>query len=287
MIKFKFICSALLIGTLGLSSCKKNKNVLTLDIDGLENLGSDYAYEGWIIVDGKPITTGVFHVDDNGNLSETKFELKRRQLRKATRFVLTIEPFPDPDPDPSSLHIIAGDFSGDEAILNIEHESALKTNFSSATGKYILATPTDGNSTTDENSGVWFLNNGSAGLSLPSLPSSWEYEGWAVINGTPVSTGKFTSVSSSDKSSTYSGSSAGPNFPGEDFLQNAPSGLTFPTDLSDQKIVISVEPIPDNSPNPFSLKPLAADVPSNATDQTIYTMSNNSSNTNPTGFARK
>ena len=64
----------------------------------------------------------------------------------------------------------------------------------------------------------------------------------------------------------------GPNYPGEDFLQNAPAGLTFPTDLKGMTIVISVEPVPDNSPNPFTLKPLAHMVPNNAADHTAISM---------------
>lgn len=68
-----------------------------------------------------------------------------------------------------------------------------------------------------------------AGLTLATLPAGWKYEGWAVINGTPVSTGTFTSASAADDSAPFSGATAGPPFPGEDFLQNAPSGLTFPT----------------------------------------------------------
>jgi hypothetical protein len=162
---------------------------------------------------------------------------------------------------------------------------------STATGDYILATPTDGTNGTDENSGVWWLNNSSgsavAGLSLPALPAGWEYEGWAVINGTPVSTGKFTSVSGADLAAPYSGTTAGPAFPGEDLLTNAPSGLNFPTDLAGQKVVISIEPSPDNSAAPFLLKPLVGEVPATATDHTVYNMANNAAGSNPTGTVTK
>ncbi|MFX3626137.1 MAG: hypothetical protein ACN6I4_02165, partial [bacterium] len=50
-----------------------NQSNLNLNITGLEDLGANYAYEGWMIVDGKAITTGVFNVDGNGNLSQTAF----------------------------------------------------------------------------------------------------------------------------------------------------------------------------------------------------------------------
>jgi len=108
-----------------------------------------------------------------------------------------------------------------------------------------------------------------------------------VIGGTPVSTGTFTSVSGNDDGAAYSGTMGGPSYPGEDFIQNAPAGLSFPTDLSGTTIVISIEPSPDNSAAPFLLKPLVAQVDAAATDHTPYTMNNNAAATNPTGTATK
>ena len=64
-------------------------------------------------------------------------------------------------------------------------------------------------------------------------------------------------------------------FPGEDFLMNAPSGLTFPVDIAGGTAVISVEPHPDNSPNPFTLKPLVHNIPASAVDHTVYDMGQN------------
>lgn len=288
------ILSVLIMAATLLASCDKEDNVmsttgnLTLDINGLEDLGSDFAYEGWIMVDGSPVTTGTFSVDADGNLSKTTFTLTSDQVSKATAFILTIEPMPDVDPAPSKVHILAGDVASSKAMLTIDHSAALGTDFATSSGKYILATPTN-NVDTDENSGVWFLDNSSgspvAGLNLPALPEGWEYEGWAVIDGQPVTTGKFTSVDAADASAPFSGSIAGPAFPGEDFLMNAPNGLIFPTDLSGGKVVISVEPMPDNSDAPFLLKPLLGDVPNNAAVHTPQMLGNISGNTNPTGSA--
>ncbi len=266
-------------------------NDLTLNFSGLENLGSDYAYEGWIMVDGSPKSTGVFNVDDDGNLDQSTFAIEAEDLEKATAYILTIEPSPDSDPAPSDVHILAGDFSGDNAGLTVDHGAAIGTDFTASTGKYILATPTDGTDE-DENSGVWFLDLSSGapavGLDLPTLPAGWAYEGWAVIDGTPVSTGTFTDNSGADAKAPFSGSAAdAPPFPGEDFLLNAPSGLTFPTDLAGTTVVISVEPSPDNSPNPFLLKPLVAPVAADALDHVTYDMGNNAEATNPTGTARR
>jgi hypothetical protein len=265
-----------------------NQSNLNLNITGLEDLGANYAYEGWMIVEGKAITTGVFNVDGNGNLSQTAFPVNATDLAKATAFVLTIEPSPDNDPAPSSVHILAGDFSGGNSSLTVSHRSALGTDFTASAGSYILATPTDGMNN-NESSGVWWLDPSgpSATLTLPTLPSGWKYEGWAVINGTPVSTGTFTSVTGADDAAPFSGSMMAPPFPGEDFLQNAPAGLTFPVDLSGSPIVISVEPFPDNSPAPFTLKPLLGNTPAMANTHTLLPMMNNAAATNPTGTATR
>lgn len=253
---------------------------LNLNISGLENLGSSAMYEGWIMVDGAPQTTGTFSVDASGNMSKTSFPVNSDALAGATAFILTIEPNPDTSPEPSSTHLIAGDFSGNSATLSISHSAALGTDFASAMGTYILATPTNG-SESNENSGIWFLDLSSGapavGLDLPVLPSGWRYEGWTVINGTPVTTGTFLSNTGFDAADPYSSTLAGPPFPGEDFLVNAPSGLTFPTDIAGGTAVISVEPYPDNSQLPFTLKPLVGTIPSDATDHTNYDMMLNSS----------
>ena len=250
---------------------------LNLNISGLENLGSDYVYEGWIIVNNSPISTGIFSVDDNGNLSRTNFTLNIVELAAATTFVLTIEPVVGDDPAPSAVHILAGDFNGNTSQLSIGHGAALANDFMSASGSYILATPTDG-AMTNENSGIWFLDlssgSPSVGLSLPTLPVGWKYEGW-VVSGSPITSGKFTSVTGVDEFDGFSSTMTGPPFPGEDYLVNSPSGFTFPLDLSGGKAVISIEPDPDNSPAPFLLKPLVGDIPANAMDHITYDLVQN------------
>lgn len=263
---------------------------LQLNLSGLEDLGSTAAYEGWIMVDGAPQTTGIFTVNSEGVPSQTTFDISSDALDKATAFILTIEPSPDNDPAPSAVHILAGDFSTDNAPLTVSHSAALGTDLTSASGSYILATPTD-DIADNEASGVWFLDNSSgtpeAGLSLPALPSGWAYEGWAVIDGTPVTTGTFTSVSGSDAAAPYSGANPGPAYPGEDFVQNAPAGVTFPTDLRGATIVVSVEPVPDNSALPFTLKPLISMTPAGADVHSVLSMANNASSSNPTGTATR
>ncbi|MCF6296640.1 MAG: anti-sigma factor [Flavobacteriaceae bacterium] len=260
---------------------------LTLNVTGLENLGADFVYEGWIIVNGNHVSTGRFTVNDEGNLSKTSFTLKKDTLDLASKFVLTIEPANGDEAEPTNVHILGGDFSGSSSQLSIGHDTALGNDFTSAAGKYTLGTPTNG-ADSDENSGIWFLDMSSgspvAGLILPDLPAGWKYEGWIVTDGKPITSGKFTSATGVDEFNEFS-EGDGPPFPGEDYLINPPNDLTFPIDLAGGKAVISIEPDPDNSPNPFLLKPLAGDIPADATGQTTYDLEQNL--TFPTGTASR
>lgn len=93
----------------------------------------------------------------------------------------------------------------------------------------------------------------------------------------PVTTGTFQSVDMPDDTAPSSGSEAGPPVPGEDLVMNAPDGLSFPTDLSGRKVVVSIEPVPDDSAAPFVFKPLVGDVPMNAADHQTLSMTNHAS----------
>ncbi|MDN3665377.1 anti-sigma factor [Algibacter miyuki] len=269
-------CVALGIFATSCSNDDDNNKVttadLTVDLTGLEALGSGFVYEGWIIVDGSPVSTGTF----SSVTFPQSFTVDADQLEAATTFVLSIEPAVDSDPAPAATKILAGDFSGNSASVNSNN---IVGDLSTATGKYILATPTDDDET-NEASGVWFLDNSTettiAGLDLPVLSDGWKYEGWVVFDGTPISTGTFTDPAAADDNAAttlFKGDAGnGPGYPGEDFLQNAPTGLTFPTDLKGKTIVISVEPSPDNSAAPFTLKPLAHGVPTDAVNHTVINM---------------
>ena len=269
---------------------------LRLAFTGLTQLQSDFAYEGWLIIDGKPRSTGRFNADASGALVGTAgavlangdFTLDAAlsaDAARATNVVVTIEKANVPGP--SKSHYFAGALSGVTATLTVAAPQALGSDFASAAGKFILAAPTD-SAPAHNLSGLWFidLTSGSpaAGLTLPALPAGWVYEGWALIGNTPVSTGRFTAASGADQAAPYSGTNSGPAFPGEDFLHNAPSGVTFPTNLQGGKAVISIEPDPDDSPAPFALKPLLANIAAAAADHTTYALANQAA-TFPTGTA--
>ncbi|WP_062061078.1 anti-sigma factor [Aquimarina longa] len=269
----KIVMGALVIGCIA-SSCSSDddssgvtESNLTLNLTGLEDLGSNYLYEGWIIVDGAPVSTGTFSVDKDGKLSSTSFKVNSKSLSTATSFVLTIEPNPDTNPAPADTKLLKGDF-GTANTATVGLEPVGKGDFSTSSGNFFLRTPTDEASGTANNKndqfGVWFGTPGMppvADLKLPVLNAGWKYEGWVVSEGVPVSTGTFTmSTIPDDNAGDANGfsevASNGPNLPGEDFFRNAPDGVPFPLDVREKTVVISVEPFPDNSAAPFLLKPL-------------------------------
>lgn len=255
-------------------------NTLNLNINGLEDLGSDFVYEGWIMINGTPITTGRFSVNGNGELSESNFVLDESQLDIATAFILTIEPAIGDVPEPSNTHILAGDFSGDSGNMNISHSAALGSDFTSSQGKFILATPST-TSMSDENEGVWFLDNSSGSpmesMTLPTLPAGWIYEGWAIIDGKPISSGKFLNSNMADlDNNPYKGPNGTPPFPGEDFIMGMANGVDLSLAQPITKVVLSIEPIDDNSPAPFTLKPLlSADLTSTSPTHTPINLQQN------------
>ena len=269
---------------------------ITLSISGLEDLGATAQYEGWVITSEGPVSTGTFTVNANGELSATTFTVNQADLDDATKFVLTVEPIPDTDPAPSAQKLIAGDFSGNMASLSTSTTPALG-DFSNAAGTYFLRTPTDEPNPGNPNNGndfngVWFGAPGmppTANFTLPALGDGWVYEGWLVTANGPISTGTFTDFGDRDSGNPFSGTeyNMGPPIPGEDFFNANGSSETFPIDVRGKTVVISVEPVPDNSPAPFLLKPLVSMIAADAaTAPAVHNFGQNLSSL-PTGTVSK
>ncbi len=252
--------------------------LLQASFTGLTDLGPTSAYEGWLIVDGAPVSTGVFHVDADGHQTQSTFLARESDLDNATTFVLTIEPVPDTDPAPSHTHILGGDFAADLASLTVGHPAALNDDYSTAAGAFILKTPSTNADDTDDRNGIWWLDptaGPAAGFDLPDLTDlGWRYEGWVVGPDGPISTGVFARGDEADHDGA--GPTAGPDalfsppFPGQDFI-------TTPIDLTDgYAAVLPIEPFPDNSPAPFvALRPLIDSDITNIAAPALQTMENN------------
>ncbi len=250
---------------------------VNLNIAGLEPLGDDFVYEGWLIVGGSPISTGRF----------TDPELKSQEVNKlllemASAYVLSIEPANETGDDlvkPAPTKLFRAEFTEGSNTAAISYKTInekfadLEVTKTEISGKFFLRTPTDDttNAMNDE-AGVWFGTPGTmppaASLELPVLgeDSGWKYEGWAVVEVdgkmVPYSTGTFSDPKAADdnaESSEFKGNdNPGPPIPGEDFINNLEdTGFSGGADLRGATIVISLEPFPDNDPKPFTLKPLA------------------------------
>ncbi len=262
---------------------------IDLEFTNLANLTSGH-YEGWLIISGAPVSTGKFKFSSSGEITDLSYQvitdpflIANLDIVNVTDFVLSIEAEGDTDSIPGDVKPMAGACNPVTKGGTLSHN--IGVDLSSVSGEYILATPTD-NPASDELSGVWFLNQTGpvAGLTIPDLSGTdWIYEGWAVMGSTPVTTGRFNKSDEVDDFDGYSETTnPAPPFPGEDFLLNAPPGLTFPTDLSGETIVISIEPRVDSDPAPFQFKPLIGSVPVSASDHVEYQMLDNTGSL-PTG----
>ncbi len=269
----KLIIGILAIGFVAVSCSDDDDSVvstesnLTLNLSGLEALGTGFVYEGWIIVPGEtlPVSTGTF---TSITFPQT-FSVNAAQLASATAFVLTIEPAGETGEAalmPAETKLLRGEFgTGNTATVGLGPVG----DFTDVSGSFFLRAPTDedvpGGAPNNMNDqyGVWFGTPGMPPVANPALPTlaGWKYEGWVVTDNGPISTGTFSmSAGADDNAGDPNGFSEttfnGPPLPGEDFFRNAPDGVTFPLDVRGRTVVISIEPDPDDSPAPFVLKPL-------------------------------
>lgn len=261
--------------------------IVQLQFAGLPVLGENSVYEGWAIIDDAPVSTGRFSVDEAG----TQFDDNGEEVdhfavdaTAASAIVLTIEPTVDDDPAPSAIHLLAGDVVDGTARLSIDHPAALNTDFAAAAGSVEVVVPTAPDSPIDT-AGVWFFKDGAGSLTIPPLPEGWVYEGWAVFDGIPVSTGRFIDANMADDFNGFSGDGSGPATPGEDFIRNAPEGLEFPRSAAGATVIVSVEPAADDSPAPFVLKPLIGELPAVVERLGDYPLANTGTESFPTGVA--
>ena len=244
----------------------------TVELVQVDELEGDFIYEGWIIVDDTPISTGTFDASED----DYTFTTVASDLAAATNFVVSIEPVPDTDPAPAATKILSGAFDGDRANLTLDEIA----DFATIDGNFEIFTPSDMDDM-NEGNGLWFVTtviddmtmeeSFEAGLNLPTLADGWRYEGWVVFEKdgaeVPVSTGTFTEVTGLDDAISFNGSNIlnVPPFPGEDFLDgefesiDGMTTLMFPEDgnIIGNEVFISVEPDPDtNEAVPFFVQPL-------------------------------
>jgi len=265
-------------------------SIVTFSFQRLEPMEGGLNYQGWAVKEngdgsftGFPI--GLFNINQagqvvtpiSGTVITGGFEAPL-DAEDVFGVGLTIEASSVEVTIPSYTFLMGGPAVEGVAQMTTDHWLGIGSDLSGIEGRYILATPTDEDAG-NELSGLWFLDPfqgpSAPGLQLPALQDGWDYEGWVVIDGQPVSTGKFFQVDAADDLFRYSETVQGPTVPGEDFLRNAPSGLTFPTDLSGTEVFITMEPWQqwDVAPDePFFIRLLEADIPIDANPGTVYGM---------------
>ena len=155
-------------------------------------------------------------------------------------YMVTIEEEGDRDEEPG-LNFMNGLLNGNSA--NLRFKLTNPENPSS----FILASPTDGNNTINEESGLWFTNNQNTGsLNLPELPDGFSFEARVIHlkSNTDMRIGSFAQFDGEDDLSIFSLTEKGFKYPGEDFLTNLPANLEAPLNLAngDFQVIISIEP---------------------------------------------
>ena len=120
-------------------------NVLVLDFAGIKPLANGFHYEAWAIVGGVPVTTGKFNVNSSGELVDLSVGIIAGgafrtpiDLSPATAVVITIEPDGDIDGIPADTHYVSGSVTNGSADLTVGDGAALGSDFSDASGVYIL-----------------------------------------------------------------------------------------------------------------------------------------------------
>jgi hypothetical protein len=236
-------------------------------------LPAGYAFELW----AKPADTALyaqtsvwqrvtrFNLDASGGLLDSNGALVAGNrvknlpvdLDDYDSLQITIERTDDDHTTPSQTVYLHG-----RIPPNLDSAHVPRLEFPSPIGQssnyFMMLTPTDSD-TSDELSGVWFIfrdqpGPSDSGLFIPPAPAGWLYEGWVHHSDAWLSTGKFRRAAGSDMENPYCGAGTRPQFPGEDFLQNAPAGLgfTFPFELTAGDVVqVTLEPDPDPSADPF------------------------------------
>jgi len=280
------------------TSCTKNDEetvkTITQSFQNLPDLGESYVYEGWLIVGAEKISTGRFSHSEAANYSSGLIDITT--VDAATTYVLTIESTTETGADlltPSGWVFSKGDFSNTTATPSTDDTLfSGSNNLETSTGKFFLKAPSVGTVGSDAN-GIWFIDalppTTGGFTNLPILANGWIYEGWVVVPNssgtpTPISTGRFSSSNQADESffgavnnNEFKGPNGVPPFPGEDFITDPNSryaDVTFPIDLKNATVVISIEPTTNDSPTPFGLKPFAIKLTNQAT-ATAVSITNN------------
>lgn len=260
---------------------------LALGFDGLLPLSdSEGIYAVWVRLDNRDVIgLGPFNVDGSGRPINTVGDVVERfsaatNLFSAVNVFVTIEPGGTAGASPGQAVILQGPLIDGTAHLSVPAPLLV----SEANGSYRVFTPTDGPDT-NEGSGLWAVSvDDEPLLNLPPLNTVYAWEHYMIINGQTLTMGRFNSPIAPDFANLFSGSLPAPQFPGEDFLANAPAGVVFPADLSGARLLLTLEPVLDDTADPSQLVVLEAILPAGLQGGEIIELTNRTAEF-PTGTA--
>lgn len=300
------------------NSNNQNLNRIALQPLRFPTLKSGLVYEGWVVKVDKDSKWLSYQGFGKFFWDEYNYRFLRPDDTTATGYIdsvfavngniydynliaITLEKYPDDNSaDPSPTIVAQGEIAPDKATI-----MEFPAKFGSDTkGMFTIGTFSDGNykelgqPRESEEYGIWFmqdsitnskmdtLENYIQGAFLPMLPDTgYTYEGWVSVNVSAdsvltISTGKFYLPDIRDYDNRHCSTGGIPNFPGEDFLLNQPSDVSFPLKLVSEfggKAFITIEPNPDNNvEKPTNLVVLSGNLPNQefGVRKTAYEMGN-------------
>lgn len=256
---------------------------IELSFTGLRPLNqqTDGVYEAWLSVetsldhdDGSFRSAGRFNISASGQIVDTAGNPAGLNLNKIGDInltedaLITIEQPGDNDTLPG-IRMLGGAKSvqGSVIVFNMSmgyHEVLpISSQFSAATGKYMLASPTMNFASFSPNLGIWFsldTNGISPGLTLPVLPDTaeWTYQAWVIdmrdSANRVYNAGRFTSSTGTDDYSQCKGTLPVWNLPGNDWvLTDCPAGMFGIDNLNNGnfKVLVSLEPKAETNGLPY------------------------------------
>lgn len=193
-------------------------------------------YALWAVAKGHDYPAGAFCVDGKGaavavdGMAPAVFTLGVPK-RSVTEFFVTQEE--GDAKTPGKQVFLRGAVAKGKAKLDAPIQAA---DYQKATGAFVLDNPVTVNDKDDFN-GLWFSRYVSRryapALDLPESPDGWMYEGWVMVGGVPLRTGKFRTGTDASDWDGYSGRSGAselitmgmPPMPGQDFITRLPRGV--------------------------------------------------------------
>lgn len=285
-----FLGTLLLLGSCadtGLEFEPAGSSTVILSVEGLAPLEGGLNYQGWVVkyVNGSywGSALGMFNINESGQMVDPVADTILSGSFSANMYAeevfgvqVTVELSSEVVSQPSNTYLLGGTIHEGTVSLSLDSWLGMGIDFSPMEGHYILMTPSDDDDG-NELSGVWFVDastgNDAPGLFLPEAPDGWNYEGWVVSGTDTLSTGKFFDPNVSDTTDIYGGLTGAPLYPGQDYLFNAPEGVSFPIDLTGGSVFITMEPWNewDVAPgSPFFLRLMEAAIPSGVLSGTTY-----------------